>query len=683
MHKRAIRYFFMASNSLLLFSTSTFSYADDQPLQLQNLVVTGELLSRTVQESGNSVVILDREVLSESTEMRTVRDVLNSTPNIVDVMGTGKAPTIRGVDGTGPAENAFAFFGSATSRLNWQIDGRTASYNEIAYGDIGIWDLERIEVLRGSQSTLTGRNAIAGTIRIETNDPSFEAERSIRLETGNLGQTRGSLMLNQPLTETVAFRIAADRFEKDSPVNFDSYDGVGNPGEIDGQSVRAKLLFEPNDRKKTRLLISLSNNEHEGPNGERVIRPFNEQRAELPLQPVHITKSNTLGVEYSSSFNDKLKLEINTAFSNIGFTRKITSGVGAKLDRNEVELEPRLRYFGDNSNEWVVGTRLFHASQEDEISLGVLHSYDDDTDGRALYIEGATPIGSSFELITGLRYEHEKRKREGGDLFGPFTLQVDTDKTYTALLPKLGLNYTTDEDHVYGVLVSKGFNPGGANVTLGIPSISYEYDDETVNTIELFGRQHWLSGRLETTQNLFYSDYKDMQVPVDRTPENGGDEDFIIENLDGVRTFGAELGVNWQANQQWQLFASLALLKSEITDYSDDSSLEGNSLPMSSSFSMQAGAAWQAGPWNVNLSGHFTDGWYTRLDNRSTSKTDAFATIDANVGYKVNKRTKLYVAARNLFDDDSPIALFPETTQGDVAVLTQPRSVTAGVLVSF
>lgn len=144
---------------------------------IPEIIVTAEMIRRPQMLTGNSAVILTRKDLEDRSGLDTVRDVLETVPNLTLVTGTGKAPTLRGVDGTGPAENANAFFAGSRARLNWRIDGRPASYNEVVFGDIGLWDIDHIEVLRGPQSTLVGRNAIAGTVVVATIDPTFVRER--------------------------------------------------------------------------------------------------------------------------------------------------------------------------------------------------------------------------------------------------------------------------------------------------------------------------------------------------------------------------------------------------------------------------------------------------------------------------------------------------------------------------
>lgn len=121
---------------------------------IERITVTGELIERPVYQTANSAEILDKDILRNRAGLDTLRSVLDSATNISVVTGTGKAPTIRGIDGTGPSENANAFFAGSRSRLSWQIDNRPANYNEVVFGDIGIFDLERIEVLRGARKHL-------------------------------------------------------------------------------------------------------------------------------------------------------------------------------------------------------------------------------------------------------------------------------------------------------------------------------------------------------------------------------------------------------------------------------------------------------------------------------------------------------------------------------------------------
>ncbi len=276
---------FAISHSTLVWGQAIESGND---IYFDPIIVTGELIDRPLEETGTSAVVLDEEDLEERAGLDSVRDVLEQTPNVSVLTGTIQAPTIRGVDGTGPAIGGNAFFAGTRPRLIWQTDGRPASYNEVIYGDLNIWDLERIEILRGPQSTLVGRNSIAGTVVIETKDPTFEPEATAQLAGGNLDQRRFSGVINAPFAnDLAAVRLSADWLSSTSPVDYEPFPDVDDPSEKEALNVRGKLLVQPDIGVDTEILLSLTHNKTKSPQGETVVRPFEDRVSDFPQQPVH------------------------------------------------------------------------------------------------------------------------------------------------------------------------------------------------------------------------------------------------------------------------------------------------------------------------------------------------------------------------------------------------------------
>ncbi|MGH8444256.1 MAG: TonB-dependent receptor plug domain-containing protein, partial [Solimonas sp.] len=204
---------------------------------LPTVIVTAEKSGKSLMDTGTSAVVLDANDI-EKRGLLSAKDVLANIPNIV-YPGTGNiAPAIRGVDSTGASQGSDAFIAGSRPRINIQIDGRPLSYNEIIFADTDLWDIDQVEVLRGAQSTLQGRNAIAGTIAIKTADPTFNSEGALRVGGGNYDQRRISAMLSGPLAGVfgdshVAYRIAAD-YSTSSSANggWVSYPSVDDPGDF-------------------------------------------------------------------------------------------------------------------------------------------------------------------------------------------------------------------------------------------------------------------------------------------------------------------------------------------------------------------------------------------------------------------------------------------------------------------
>lgn len=144
------------------------------PVVLGPITVTGERVERTVAETPSSVVVVTGEELEGSPARDSVEEVLERIPNITSE-GTGnEAPTIRGVNSTGVLSGADAFLGGSRPRSTITVDGRPLSFNEYIFGTTSIFDLERVEVFRGPQTTAQGVNSIAGAVYVTTADPTFE-----------------------------------------------------------------------------------------------------------------------------------------------------------------------------------------------------------------------------------------------------------------------------------------------------------------------------------------------------------------------------------------------------------------------------------------------------------------------------------------------------------------------------
>lgn len=156
------------------------SYQDEQ-----ELVVTGEKTERSIFDTGSSVEVFDSRRIDSLPGAETVSDLMRMTANTVDVGIGNDLPTVRGVHGSGPSTGAGAFLSGTRPRLGLSLDGRALTYNEQAYGPQSLWDLDRVEVFRGPQSYIQGRNAIAGAIVMTTKDPSFEWESAIKGGFGN------------------------------------------------------------------------------------------------------------------------------------------------------------------------------------------------------------------------------------------------------------------------------------------------------------------------------------------------------------------------------------------------------------------------------------------------------------------------------------------------------------------
>lgn len=651
---------------------------EEAPSVLAEVVVTGEKTQRSLARTAASVSVVDSRSLIENPALNAVNTVLDDVANVTATGTQNLAPAVRGVDGTGPAQGADAFLAGTRPRLNIQIDGRAASYNEVVFGDFSLWDVEQVEVFRGAQSLLQGRNAIAGTVIVKSNDPGFEREIGARVAVGNHAQRQYSAVFNTPLVQDeLAFRLALDRQTSESFVDgFQSHRHVSDPGEFEATTLRAKLLIKPKAIAGFSTLVTLSHSDYRAPQTESVKRPFGEEDTSYPAMPVFAPRTTSAVVDTTWKLSDAMTFENRLSLADFTVERLATPGDGnVDIDGRDFALEPRLRFASGKTNGFV-GAHLFRAKQDETIDLAGGGAFDDKTTTAAVYGEATTALRPDLDLTVGARYERETRRRTGAMAI----FAIDLDETYHAFMPKFSLAWQAAEGLTLGGGVSRGYNGGGAGFTYDVPFTSYTFEPEYVWNYELFARASLLDGKLRLTGNLFYSDYKDMQLPFDLNPDPSI-WSSVVRNADRAETYGAEIGAKWLPMPTLQFNAELGLLKTRIRRY-EGSGIEGNELPRAPALSGNLGVSYRHGSgFEAGANARYSESYYSNVLNTARGRTDPYWIVNARIGQRFGK-LRVFAYANNLFDSDTPILIEADpaaTAASDTAILPRPRTVGVGV----
>ncbi|MBI1198628.1 MAG: TonB-dependent receptor [Phenylobacterium sp.] len=225
------------------------------PTQLEELVVTGEKTDRSIQDTPTSVALVTARDIAEQ-NLVDVYDLINRTANLNSTFGK-QGFTIRGiandnVTGVGTGDLATVY-----------LDGSPLPRSAVNTGPLDLWDLAQVEILRGPQSTLQGRNALAGAIILKTADPTFDWTGKARaIVTGADGQRRFGAAIGGPIVAgQVAFRVAAEHARADGVIDNPTRDD-DRAGFRDSDSVRAKLLVTPDALPGLRVQIAYLHDLH-------------------------------------------------------------------------------------------------------------------------------------------------------------------------------------------------------------------------------------------------------------------------------------------------------------------------------------------------------------------------------------------------------------------------------------
>lgn len=640
---------------------------------VDDIVVTAEKSKRSLRDTASSVAVVTDDA-AERMGVYTTNDLLERIPNLVVAKPGNDAPSVRGIPGAGPATGSDAFFAGTRPRLNYQIDGRTLGYNEAIFQNATLWDIDQVEVYRGPQSTLQGRNAIAGTIAIRTADPTFDWQGRARALIGNQGERQVSGALSGPIADGVAaFRLSADWRRSETYVTWAPYPEEQRPDRYQTLSLRGKLLLTPTPDLRSQ--ISVSYLDGRAPQSALVVAPYDQKIAYYPMQPVFRSRDTTGVWDTSWRVSEVVTLQAYLSGTDFRTNRYAPAGEGnALIKGTEYIAEPFLRLRSpDERFSGFIAAYVFRTHQKETIDLFGGGAFRDRTETTAAFGEFTGKLTDRLTLVAGGRYEVEHRFRQGSA--GPFV--IDFDETYREFLPKATLSLRASEAITLGVTAGRGYNGGGAGFTYYPPFVSYTYEPEFVWNYEGFLRGTLLGGRMTLTANVFYNDYKGLQLPFMLGPLS-----TVIRNADKATTYGAEAGINWRPLRGAELFANLGLLKSEINRYSDPLA-QGGSLPQSPAFTSDVGFHLSpGGKFEFGADVRFTDTYYSDVFNTARGKVSPYAVVNAQVAYNLG-RARLSLSARNLLDSAHPISFADYGAAAPFATILQPRTVTGGVEYRF
>ena len=202
-----------------------------------DIVVMGEKADRTLRDTPASVAVTTAQTITDQ-NLIDMYDVLQRTPNI-SIGADRTSFTIRGIDAlnvSGAGDGALA---------SVYLDGAVLPRAALNTGPLDLYDIAQVEVFRGPQSTVQGRNALAGAVVLRTTDPSYAWNGKARVMlTGPDGQRRAAAVLGGPiLGDQIAFRVAGEIARSDGLLYNATLHRDADPRQ--SETLRGKLLFTP------------------------------------------------------------------------------------------------------------------------------------------------------------------------------------------------------------------------------------------------------------------------------------------------------------------------------------------------------------------------------------------------------------------------------------------------------
>lgn len=632
--------------------------------KLDTVIVTGEKINRRLQDTLSSVAVATSQDLEEHGD-QSLEDVMMRTPGVYMQSGSQNWG-IRGVPASGFDDQGPVTLNGAVSVY---VDGTLQPHRLVTMNPLPLWDTEQVEIFRGPQSTVQGRNAIAGSVIMKTSDPSYEPELMAQINMGSYDQRGISFLAGGELLEdTIAGRISLDYQESDGYIHNETLDKDAYSHR--DFNARGKLLLQPSNRLD--ILLIASRSEHSmGENALAAVdgdpqyyKIFYDTDAGSSID------QNTVSSKIDFYINDTWSLTSLTSGSWSKYNSLLdfdqTAGTNREVVRahqqNMLSQELRLGYESDNLRGHIgVYLNRITIDTHDLLNFSGMDILEGKgktkIDNQALFGELNWDFAPNWQLIAGLRYDHEKNNTKINYLVDAFglasTTVADESASFNALLPKLGLSYRLAPEHLIGFVVQRGYRAGGVHLR---PATAHEsYDPEFTTNYELSYRGAWLDNRLRARANLYYADWEDQQV---RILDSAGFARIV--NAAKSEMYGVELSSDFDLSDNLSLSADAAYNETEYNNFdSDGGDLSGKAFLYAPRYKFNIGATYRYGAQftaNLNVT-HQSDSpsrYVTDSNGQviETRRSDSMTLVNTTLKYKLTKTFSLSAYGKNLFNKE-------------------------------
>jgi iron complex outermembrane recepter protein len=532
--------------------------------KIEEVVVTARRREESAQRTPLEIQVLTPADVEQAgvTEMTALN---GAVPGIQIGRQGGISQTyIRGIGDY--SANGFAQTGVA-----FNVDGVYVARAEGTTTDF--YDLERIEVLKGPQGTLYGRNSTGGAINLVTRMPSFEREGYVIGELGSQSLRRFEGAINEPLGETVALRGAIQVIDRNGYLSDGTDDQVS-------QSGRLRLLWRPSDDATVLVNAGLAHLGGMGGGGALLPRQGDpwlgpssrEVNSFLDRQPVFGIPGGGVLLEdlKDDAFLDSDFRNINgevdwnlgpavltliPAFRSVDSHYR-TYGYGylaEQLDRSgETTVEARVAHDGEWLR-WVGGLYGFLEDEKLRIEVNLGDPFIDhlritvpklESRSWAAYGEGTLPLRSDLRLVVGLRYTNDHRVTQGFfDYLTVAPVLPQRDFAFSgrisdgALTWKTGLEYDVAEKSLLFFTAATGFKSGGFFQARSTPQFPNTFKPERLTAYEIGSRNRFFDDRLQLNLGSFYWKYHDQQV-AHLGVDADGNLNFVTDNAGQATLYG-------------------------------------------------------------------------------------------------------------------------------------------------
>lgn len=590
---------------------ATTADAADSGAVAGDIVVTAQRREQLSLKTPLSLTALDSSLI-ERKQVNGLADLTFVAPGVRSGQQQGvNRIFIRGI-------GLSSFASGADSSIAFYVDGVYVGRPTEQLSSF--YDISRLEVLRGPQGALYGRNATGGAINLITNDPTREAGGYLDFSVGNYRMLQAQGAFNVPLTKDgdLRARIAFNVLNRDGyGYDYGTHHDVNN---ANSQNVRGTLQYNPNKSINIKLVGQYT---HE--------RDDNNYAANFGAYPGYVLQgvSDFGGIQISDSqnaatgvsspanrrngyavtlnakfdLNDRLSLNSITGWrkfdrENLASSDGTSVGLGISDYRersHQISQEIILNY-DLSALQITAGVTYYHEVVSNLTTVpfiqfnGLLYQQNGTLgiDSLAGYLQGSYSITPRFRATVAGRYSTERRTSVGSFSFGTVT-PIDDAHRWSAFTPKFGAEYDLTSKILVYASATNGFKSG----TFNIGQVNQAINPEKIWAYEAGIKSRVLNNKLDITAAVFHYDYSDLQVNKILGLAT------LTTNAASAKISGGEISANARVMPHFTIDANFTYLDSKFTSFTSinplnpaagSQDLDGNPLPGSPKYSATLGA---------------------------------------------------------------------------------------------
>jgi iron complex outermembrane recepter protein len=649
-----------------LFVDLSLVFAQEQEFTLEEITVTAEKRTTNIQDTPTAISAVTGDTLIEESAV-SIMDVMKNIPNITPMASGGGNNihiAIRGIGSDLP---------SGESSVSINFDG--SANNNSALGYFGYVDLDRVEVLRGPQGTLYGRNAETGVVNVVTKNPNVDKISGYSVfEMGSYKLLREEGAINVPINDKFAARIAFSNINREGWMIYGSADSVGT-------AVRSKIGFYPSDDVSVIFTASSTKLGGVGPNTAISLADWEAGLYHHSVENPPYNKQDKRFYTFNMNINVAAGPGVITFIPNINKTQN--RGWGAARGDNPAlpewmtnlvmnqsisdnsDKSAELRYAADADAriQWLMGLYYYDQSSTSAPTTRNPLPVTSGTETNAVFGQVTYPFTDAFRAIGGARWAKDLTTYRNENRIVNGKVQ-DLSEDFGGVTWKMGFEADLAEDVLSYLTVATSRKPGGLNT--GDADGGKLFKEENVTSYEAGVKSRLLDKRLQLNASLFYSDYKGFQA-IDAYFDDNNEMQMSFFNVDKTICYGAEFESEALIGDATRLNMSISYLHNRYESsyvlhdrtYGDlvDVDLNGRPLSHAPAWSVIAGVEHtfilgESGTLKPRVSGRWYDEQYVGVFPNDAALQVAYAVFDANMLYATasgNWTLNLYM--KNVFDE--------------------------------